>query len=77
MNEEKITTAVASQPPVFPELEQKVLAFWQRDHTFQKSVDKRPVTKPYVFYDGPPFATGMPHYGHLLASTIKDLVPPH
>ncbi|KUK79172.1 MAG: ileS [Microgenomates bacterium 39_7] len=63
------------QPPNLPELEEDILKFWEADKTFQKSVDARPKEKAYVFYDGPPFATGMPHYGHLLASTTKDVIP--
>src|SRR3989338_2361572 len=55
--------------------EQKVLAFWDKDKTFEKSVAERSEKKPYVFYDGPPFATGLPHYGHIVASTMKDVVP--
>lgn len=55
--------------------EQKVLAFWEKDKTFEKSVNERPETKPYVFYDGPPFATGLPHYGHIVGTTMKDVVP--
>jgi len=54
--------------------EEKILKFWKKDKTFQKTLDKTKKNKPYVFYDGPPFATGLPHYGHLLASTIKDVV---
>lgn len=53
--------------------EKKVLAFWERDKTFEKSVARK--GKSYVFYDGPPFATGAPHYGHLVGSTMKDVVP--
>ena len=63
------------QPPDLPKLEEEVLEFWKKDQTFEKSVDQRPADNSYVFYDGPPFATGMPHYGHLLASTTKDVVP--
>jgi isoleucyl-tRNA synthetase len=55
--------------------EHDVLAFWDAHHTFERSVSERPDTKRYVFYDGPPFATGLPHYGHILASTVKDVVP--
>lgn len=55
--------------------EQKILEFWEKDKTFEKSVQQRLEDKPYVFYDGPPFATGLPHYGHILASVIKDVVP--
>jgi isoleucyl-tRNA synthetase len=59
----------------FPELEEKVLEFWDETHAFERSVLERPDSKPYVFYDGPPFATGTPHYGHLLSSVIKDIIP--
>ena len=55
--------------------EEQVLQFWKQSHIFEKSVVSRNTHYEYVFYDGPPFATGMPHYGHLLASTIKDVVP--
>jgi isoleucyl-tRNA synthetase len=59
----------------FPALEREVASFWETHDTFRRSL-RRPSTKrPYVFYDGPPFATGLPHYGHLLAGTIKDIVP--
>ena len=59
----------------FPKLEEEVLAFWNEDRTFWKSLDKTKNGKPYVFYDGPPFATGLPHYGHILTSYVKDTVP--
>jgi len=59
----------------FSEMEKEILAFWQENGVFQKSVDNRAGAREYVFYDGPPFATGLPHYGHLLAGTIKDVVP--
>ncbi len=62
-------------PPNLPALETETLEFWQKDGTFKKSVEQRSVDNSYVFYDGPPFATGMPHYGHLLASTTKDVIP--
>lgn len=55
--------------------EHEVLSFWDEEHTFERSVSERPENKRYVFYDGPPFATGLPHYGHILASTVKDMVP--
>jgi len=57
------------------DLEEKVLNFWDETHAFEKSVRDRPEEKPYHFYDGPPFATGLPHYGHIIASVIKDVVP--
>lgn len=59
----------------FPRLEEEVLATWNKNKTFEKSLEWRRDAEPYVFYDGPPFATGLPHYGHLLAGTIKDVVP--
>jgi isoleucyl-tRNA synthetase len=59
----------------FPEVERNVLDFWKKNNTFKKSLENRSKSKPYMFYDGPPFATGTPHYGHLLAGTIKDIVP--
>ncbi len=55
------------------EAELEVLKFWKKDKTFEKSLKGK--KKYFVFYDGPPFATGLPHYGHLLASTIKDTIP--
>ncbi len=55
--------------------EEKILAFWDEHKIFERSVSERSEGNPYVFYDGPPFATGKPHYGHLLASTEKDIVP--
>ncbi len=58
-----------------PAMEEEVLQFWTDTKAFEKSVEMRPADKQYVFYDGPPFATGMPHYGHLLGSTSKDVIP--
>ena len=55
--------------------EKKILEFWKKDRTFEKSLDKTKKGKPYIFYDGPPFATGLPHYGHILASVLKDVFP--
>ena len=59
----------------FPQMEEKILNFWRKENIFQKSIDERPEDKTFSFYDGPPFATGLPHYGHLLAGTIKDVIP--
>lgn len=61
--------------PDFPELEEKVIKHWESINAFSRSVTQRSKDNRYIFYDGPPFATGTPHYGHLLASTIKDIVP--
>lgn len=58
-----------------PELELALMKKWKKDKTFEKSVENRSKDKEYVFYDGPPFATGLPHYGHILAGTLKDVVP--
>jgi len=57
------------------DIEKEILEFWKKDKTFEKSLKKTEKGKPYIFYDGPPFATGLPHYGHLLASTLKDVFP--
>ena len=59
----------------FPKMEEGVLRFWADDGTFEKSLARNRGKERYTFYDGPPFATGLPHYGHLLAGTIKDIVP--
>lgn len=59
----------------FPEMERKWVAHWKKHKIFEKSVENRPKDKEYTFYDGPPFATGLPHYGHILAGTMKDVVP--
>ena len=65
--------------PNLPALEREVLAYWDQDGTFQASVDQRPAghdgDNEFVFYDGPPFANGLPHYGHLLTGYAKDVVP--
>ncbi|MEM4332117.1 MAG: isoleucine--tRNA ligase [Candidatus Micrarchaeia archaeon] len=57
------------------EIELKMADFWEENKIFEKSVQQRPADKQYVFYDGPPFATGLPHYGHILGLTSKDLFP--
>ncbi len=60
---------------VFPQMEEQITAYWKQERVFERTLDERPEKKTFVFYDGPPFATGTPHYGHLLQSTIKDAVP--
>ena len=69
---------VSSQPNL-PALENKVLARWAREHSFQQSIDMRDAgtdgSNEFVFYDGPPFANGLPHYGHLLTGYVKDAIP--
>jgi isoleucyl-tRNA synthetase len=61
--------------PSFPELEEGVLAYWAANDTFRASVAQRPADSEFVFYDGPPFANGLPHYGHLITGYVKDVVP--
>lgn len=63
----------------FPELEEEILDYWQKNKIFEKSVSDRPAkigeqNNEFIFYDGPPFANGLPHYGHLLTGFIKDVV---
>ena len=68
----------AGASPRFPEIEERVLKYWDKDGTFQASIDARDAgengSNEFVFYDGPPFANGLPHYGHLLTGYAKDLV---
>ena len=59
----------------FPVMEQEVLDYWAQDDTFAESIEQRDGAEEYVFYDGPPFANGLPHYGHLLTGYVKDIVP--
>lgn len=60
----------------FPQNEKEILRFWDKDKTFEKSLKKKSSKQgDFVFYDGPPFATGTPHYGHLVASLMKDVIP--
>lgn len=58
-----------------PQIENEILQFWQENKIFEKSLEIRKDAPQYTFYDGPPFATGTPHYGHVVASTMKDVVP--
>jgi isoleucyl-tRNA synthetase len=58
-----------------PELEEQILEYWKKNKIFKKQVEQRPHNDKYVFYDGPPFITGLPHYGHLLGSISKDIIP--
>ena len=61
--------------PRFPAIEEQILEYWRTDGTFQASVDQRDGADEWVFYDGPPFANGLPHYGHLLTGYAKDVFP--
>ena len=56
-------------------MEERILEFWNKNDIFRKSIDSRPADNEYTIYDGPPFATGHPHYGHLVPGTIKDIIP--
>lgn len=78
----KVTTDPTNTVPAsprFPGIEERVLAYWAEDGTFQASIDHRETgengSNEFVFYDGPPFANGLPHYGHLLTGYVKDIVP--
>jgi len=68
------TSDVPAQPD-FPALEREVLDHWDASDTFRESIRQRPADDAFVFYDGPPFANGLPHYGHLITGYVKDLVP--
>jgi isoleucyl-tRNA synthetase len=59
----------------FPKMEEGILEFWQKQKIFEESIRQREGREEYVFYDGPPFATGLPHFGHFVPGTIKDIVP--
>ncbi|UQU63588.1 isoleucine--tRNA ligase [Couchioplanes caeruleus] len=73
------TDGVVPASPDLPAVERAVLEHWAADKTFEASVDQRPAgqdgSNEYVFYDGPPFANGLPHYGHLFTGYVKDVVP--
>ena len=77
-NRENAAGTPATSTVRFPELEERVLKYWDEDGTFQASIDQRDAghdgSGEFVFYDGPPFANGLPHYGHLLTGYAKDLV---
>ena len=64
-----------TQETEFPKMEEETLRFWEKEDVFAKSLEARKGAEEFIFYDGPPFATGLPHYGHLLAGTIKDVIP--
>jgi isoleucyl-tRNA synthetase len=74
-----VTYPKVDPQPNFPRIEEGVLARWERDQTFAQSLAARPAgtngDNEFIFYDGPPFANGMPHYGHLLTGFVKDAVP--
>jgi isoleucyl-tRNA synthetase len=59
----------------FPAMEEGILEFWKENRIFEKSIENRAKADEFVFYDGPPFATGLPHFGHFVPGTIKDIIP--
>ncbi|MGJ0388549.1 isoleucine--tRNA ligase [Microbacterium sp. CGR1] len=67
--------ASVAPSPRFPQIERDVLDFWETDETFRASIEQREGADEWVFYDGPPFANGLPHYGHLLTGYAKDVFP--
>ncbi|MEI8407846.1 MULTISPECIES: isoleucine--tRNA ligase [unclassified Kribbella] len=79
MSYPKTRDAQLSASPDFPAIEREVLEYWEKDRTFLASVEQRAAgedgANEFVFYDGPPFANGLPHYGHLLTGYVKDVVP--
>ncbi|WP_144764201.1 isoleucine--tRNA ligase [Curtobacterium sp. 9128] len=75
LNRDDDAAAGVSPSPSFPAVEQGILAFWKGDDTFRASIDQRDGCDEWVFYDGPPFANGLPHYGHLLTGYAKDVFP--
>ncbi|MBD0860100.1 isoleucine--tRNA ligase [Gordonia sp. zg691] len=70
-----MTGGTGRSAPDFPSVEQHVLQYWESDSTFAASIANRADAEEFVFYDGPPFANGLPHYGHLLTGYVKDVVP--
>ena len=72
---DRLSEAGLRRLPKFPALELDVLDYWETDDTFRASIAHRDGAPEYVFYDGPPFANGLPHYGHLLTGYVKDIVP--
>ncbi len=79
VNNDADTNSGVPSSPRFPQIEERVLAYWAEDDTFRASVEQRDPgedgSNEFVFYDGPPFANGLPHYGHLLTGYVKDIVP--
>ncbi len=59
----------------FPRMEEGILEYWEKNRIFEKSLENRPLEDEFIFYDGPPFATGLPHFGHFVPGAIKDIIP--
>src|SRR5689334_2611797 len=77
MTEPKTVYPAAEPSPSFPKIEEAIGAWWKENTIFERSIEQRREqgASEFVFYDGPPFANGLPHYGHLLTGFVKDLVP--
>lgn len=75
MAEQQDQELVSPESFSFIKMEHQILSFWKEKDIFKKSLLKTKQSRPYIFYDGPPFATGLPHHGHLVGSTLKDIVP--
>lgn len=73
-NPGKCCVSLVPEKISFPAEEEKVLKYWQEKDAFKKQLEITKDLPPFTFYDGPPFATGTPHYGHICAGTIKDVV---
>jgi isoleucyl-tRNA synthetase len=69
------TDVVGGESFSFVKAEHEVLRFWKENDVFNASLKQTQNCPPYIFYDGPPFATGLPHHGHLVGSTLKDIIP--
>ena len=74
-SEKKNVFETVDSRPSYPKLEESVLAYWNEDLTFEESVRAREGNEDFTFYDGPPFANGLPHYGHVLTGFVKDVIP--
>jgi len=76
MSQEKRNLLKPVKPQVhFPQLEESILEFWEKNQIFQASLNSHSKKKPHPFYKGPPFSTGLPHYGHLIGNIVKDILP--
>ena len=75
ISKEQLHVVDVNTTPNFSALEEKIADYWEQQHIFARSLAQTAGGQEFVFYDGPPFATGLPHYGHLVASTTKDVFP--
>jgi isoleucyl-tRNA synthetase len=80
MDDVRLVYPEAELNPEYPSIEEDIIEFWKQDGTFTASVESRERrsgedSNEFVFYDGPPFANGLPHYGHLATGFVKDMIP--